>query len=242
MIFFCRNLPSSFQPQHGYHQSCYSKFTAVPKTQTHQNIRSRRESGDKLLRSDVESTVAGASGLFKEVCIFCKQKTKSKGSTGVERLGSSEALDAEERIKEAACILEDHGMMTEIGDVDFVAKEVKYHHSCRKIYLNKAERIKQQSLNREEKKDSEYHKLRSAHDRAFADIIGYTQEAVIDHERVELLTSLHEMYMVYLAEHGCCDSNYNAQTLGSKLLKHFKGSLQWAKQTEDRVMFCIQLR
>ena len=75
----CRNLPSTFKPQYGYHQSCYSNFTAVPKPQMHHDVRLRGESGDNLLRSDVESTSAGTSGIFKEVCIFCKQKTKSKG-------------------------------------------------------------------------------------------------------------------------------------------------------------------
>ena len=114
-------------------------------------------------------------------------------------------------------------MVTKIGDIDFVAKEVKYHHSCQKSYLNRAERLKHQMVNIEEKKGSEYQKLRSAHDRAFSDIIGYIQEAVLDNERAELLTSLYEMYMVFLAEHGCSDSNYNAQTLGSKLLEYFKG-------------------
>ena len=179
-----------------------------------------------------QQNTPGASGIFKQVCIFCKQKTKSKGKTGVERLGSSAAPDAEERIKEAANILEDHEMITKIGDIDFVAKEVKYHHSCRKTYLNRAERTKQQSVNSEEKKDSEYHKLRLAHERAFSDIIAYIQDAVVDNERAELLTSLHERYMVYLAEHGCSDSNYAAQTLASKLLKHFKGKLAMGKSNK----------
>ena len=66
----CRNLPSSLQPEHGYHKSCYSNFTAVPKMQLPQNVKSRRESGEKLLRSDIESTTAGASGIFKQGYVF----------------------------------------------------------------------------------------------------------------------------------------------------------------------------
>ena len=52
------------------------------------------------------------------------------------------------------------------------------------------------------------------------------------------------MYMVYLTEHGCSDSNYNARTLGSKLLKHFKRELAMGKLTEDKVMllWCTQER
>ena len=48
----CRSLPSSFQSIDGYHYSCYKPFTAVRKPQQFQNIRPRRESGEKLLRSD----------------------------------------------------------------------------------------------------------------------------------------------------------------------------------------------
>ena len=134
-------------------------------------------------------------------------------------------------------------MITKIGDVDFVAKEVKYHHSCRKTYLNKAERLKQQSVNSEEKKDSEYHKIRLAHDKAFSDTVEYIQEAVVDNERAELLTSLHERYMVYLAEKGCSDSNYAAQTLASKLLKHFQGDLAMGKanKRQGNVMYSSKI-
>ena len=116
----CRSLPSSFQSKDGYHYSCYKTFTAVRKPQQFQNIRPRRESGEKLLRSDIGSPIAGSSGIFKQECIFCQKKTKSKGITGVERLGCSEAPDAEVRIWEAAYMLEDHEMITKIGDIDFV--------------------------------------------------------------------------------------------------------------------------
>ena len=72
----CRNLPSTFKPQYGYHQSCYSNFTAVPKPQMHHDVRLRGESGNKLLRSDVESTSAGTSGIFKE-CAFSVNRKRS---------------------------------------------------------------------------------------------------------------------------------------------------------------------
>ena len=71
----CRNLSSSFHSKDGYHYSCYKTFTAVRKPQPFQNIRPRRQSGEKLLRSDIGSPIAGSSGIFKQECIFCQQKT-----------------------------------------------------------------------------------------------------------------------------------------------------------------------
>ena len=67
--FICRSPPSSFQSKDGYHFSCYKTFTAVRKLQQFQNIRPRRESGEKLLRSDIGSPIAGSSGIFKQECI-----------------------------------------------------------------------------------------------------------------------------------------------------------------------------
>ena len=103
--------------------------------------------------------------------------------------------------------------------------------------------MKQQFENSEEKQDSEWHKLRSVHDRAFCDITAYIQETVLDQERAELLTFLHERYMVYLAKQRCSDSNYQAQTLGSKLRKHFKGKIAMGKanKKQDNVMYSSKM-
>ncbi|MCG7875152.1 MAG: hypothetical protein N0C90_02335 [Candidatus Thiodiazotropha endolucinida] len=229
----CRNLPGSFENVHGYHQSCYSNFTAVPKIQEPGKTKSRRDSGDKLLRSDIEKQTAGPSGIFEAKCIFCNCIRKYKGPhQKMEQLGSSEAPDAESTIKDAARILDDQEMITKIGSVDFVAKEVKYHHTCRKNYVNRAERKKQSIISGEEGEETEYRKLRAAHDKSFCDISEYVQEIVLDKEHAELLTSLHERYMIYLAEQGYSDSNYKAQTLGSKLLKHFEGKLAMGKSNK----------
>ena len=53
----------------------------------------------------------------------------------VENVGSCETFDAEQAVKEAATILQDTGLLAQIANVDFIAKEVKYRHSCRKAYL-----------------------------------------------------------------------------------------------------------
>lgn len=51
------------------------------------------------------------------------------------------------------------------------------------------------------------------------------------------------MYMEYLAEHGYSDSNYTAQSLGSKLLKHFQGkiSMDKANKRQGNVLYSSKI-
>lgn len=66
------------------------------------------------------------------------------------------------RIKDATTILGDSAMLAKIGSINFVAKEVKYHNSCRKAYINAAHRIEV-----EPKSNSEYTETRDFHDKCF---------------------------------------------------------------------------
>ena len=73
-VSICRNLPCSCSNKHGYRNSCYNNFTAVPKPE---NVKCRRESGEKLLRSDVEiKVVAVPSDVFEAICIFLQFEKK----------------------------------------------------------------------------------------------------------------------------------------------------------------------
>ena len=49
-------------------------------------------------------------------------------------------LNAENNIREAACVLEDKEMEVLIAGVDFVAKEVKYRSTCKNAYIKKKSR------------------------------------------------------------------------------------------------------
>ena len=54
---------------------------------------------------------------------FCNLKRKYKGRYEIKILGSSEALDAEDNIKEAVRILDDQEMLTKIGCIYFLPKK-----------------------------------------------------------------------------------------------------------------------
>ena len=57
--------------------------------------------------------------------------------------------------------------------MDFIAKKVKYHHSCRKTYLNRAERI--HTGTSQEK--SEQTEAREIHNKAFETLTGSISRA-----------------------------------------------------------------
>ena len=105
--------------------------TSVNKTQQSENPNSR------CLRSETTPAVKNNPGLFKNVCIFCNSERRRSKSGILENLGSCETIQAENSIKEAAIIQGDSIMQAKISGIDMIAKEVKYHHSCRSNYWRK---------------------------------------------------------------------------------------------------------
>ncbi len=95
-----------------------------------------------VLRSCVAGpSTASTSGVVTPVCIFC-HSVRKRHRNKFEYLGHCETPSASEAIKNAAKVLDDHVFLAQYGDIDFIAKEVKYHHSCRKLYLASADRKK----------------------------------------------------------------------------------------------------
>ena len=64
-------------------------------------------------------------------CIFCGNSRRTVNRK-IENIGRCETREAEHSVKEAATILQDTDLLAKIGEVDFITKEVKYHHTCRK--------------------------------------------------------------------------------------------------------------
>ena len=87
-----------------------------------------------------QSTPNSASGVFPllQVCVQVNWERNPRNSG---KLGGTRKSEA---IRTAVVALEDDSMITmttKLADVDFLAKEVKYHHSCRRTYLRRAERM-----------------------------------------------------------------------------------------------------
>ena len=107
------------------------------------------------------------------MCLFCnKERKKIKGKE--QKLTNIETVIFEENIRKYANWKEDN-MLAKISQIDFAAKEVKYHGWCRAKYQTEAESIFQsknsKTLNDASSTHSkiyyEWHKERQVHSKAF---------------------------------------------------------------------------
>ena len=199
-----------------YHTKCYKDFTAVPKQPStnseNQGLKQR------LLRVNVEHPTTSSSGVYEPKCIFCNKVTKSSGKDKREYLGSLEVESSEVKIKVAAVKLQDNVLLAKISGQDLISKEVKFHHSCRKTHLNKAQRTE----TNKEKTPQVSHQV------VFAIVKSYVKQTLVDIQGSEKLLSLHKRYIDAL---GIKDTSYKSQNLCDKLLKEFAGVLKTCKSS-----------
>ena len=186
--YFAIGLPDNPSDTDGYHSQCYRNVTAIRQTERDDVHTEPSTSGPPghVLRSEFEHVSVSSTGIFPRLCLFCNCSEKSAGKNKpTEKLGSCEVLERAESMKHAAQILCDAKLLTRKTGIDLVAKEVKYHHSCRKAYLQRAQRCTSEALNEKSQ----------AHESAFIELKSYIQQALIDNEGAELLTSLHKRYI-----------------------------------------------
>lgn len=128
-------------PHYGYHSGCYYQFTAYQK-----QSKLKKAVTDKPVqtRSKVEgltTEVISHTGVLEKQCIFCKGPYRKHFKTGFETLSSCETIQAQDSIITAARIIEDTQFLREYESIDFVAKEVKYHNTCRARYISKGNKL-----------------------------------------------------------------------------------------------------
>ena len=130
-----------------------------------------------------------------------------------KELGSCETKYAAEGIQRAALIREDDKLMAKILGIDLIAKEAKYHHSCKRAYLLAAERTKNQASGE------------SINSTSFNAICSYVEKFVISVRRPELLTSLYTRYVIFCED--CNETPYStAQYLMQKLQQKFTDGIK----------------
>jgi len=200
-----QSLPNNVAISQGYHVQCYKNFTAVPQTGVTVST-----PAPKQLRSNIQSPPGSCpSGIFPMKCLFCRKVRRKKGSTE-ETLTACEMKQAESTIKSAAVARNDYRLQGKVANIDFVAKEVKYHHSCRRLYINLAS-VKSTSCETGQKKSN---------NKALLGIYEYIEEWVIKKRRPEYLVSLYSRY-VEMCEDADVEPITSAQNLSKNLLKRF---------------------
>lgn len=232
----CENLPQAFDEFVGYHSDCYKQFTAVSKTVLDKYSAPQQEQSSCTLRSSIAhiSDKSSSSGVFRSECLFCGLVSKGKKR---EQLGNCESLEAAEKIKEAAEILNDKEMITKISNVDFVAKEVKYHHSCRKNYLNTSAR------SFVPRTASDIGHVRQVHENAFSSVCDYIKTCIIGQREATTLASLYQDYISIISENGIDCSLYDIRYFETKLLSHFTDCIKIDKlqNKTDKILYSCTL-
>ena len=163
-------------------------------------------------RSSEVSYTTSSTYILPRICIFCRHVRSSK----MEYFGASMMSTAETLIRVTAILINDTKLLSFIGHYccgngrDFVALEAKYHHSCRKHYVNK---LRGPTSNRRF--------IRSTI--AFNKIVKHINDSIITN-KPKLLSSLFVKYKDFYVLTGGEESDlecYTSQNLKKRLLRKF---------------------
>ena len=163
----------------GYHPECYRKFTAlgrnVPPKNNDFELKSVHTRSKSTLASGPSST-----GIMPKICIFCTKKDK-KHNGSKQKLVSMETGNFEGKIKNYAATLGDQALLSKLGSVNFVAKEIRYHGICRTKYQTAVEQVSKTSQNKKAAKRSIniWHRGREVHSVAFKSICWLVENQII---------------------------------------------------------------
>ena len=172
-------LPENVNKKTGYHAECYRKFTALGRN----TLPKCDDVESKSVHTRSKSTLASGSsstGIMSKICIFCTKKDKKQNGSK-QKLVSLETRDFEEKIKKYATTLWDQALLSILGSIDFVAKEIHYHGVCRTKYQTAAEQVSKTSQNKEATKCpiNLWHRVREVHSEAFKSIYSLVEDQVI---------------------------------------------------------------
>jgi hypothetical protein len=131
-------------------------------------------------------------------------------------------IEAQDSILKAAKDCNDRQLLAKVGGIDFIAKEIKYHNNCRKLYLDAAKRKCEESVT----KPSDFHK------KAFSVVKEHVDKVIVEEGGV-MLTKLLQEYVAILSEHGVTDSDYTSQSLQMKICKVYKDKVKVEKITRN---------
>ena len=137
--YICDNLPSEFDVKvHGHHCPCYRRFTntsKILKRTATDDAEGIAEILPAKVRTSSRSTATSSISsplLPQDKCIYCDKERKSIGHGFKENLAKCLTKEAESRIIEAATISNDYVLLGKISGMDLIAREARYHDSCRR--------------------------------------------------------------------------------------------------------------
>lgn len=185
-----------------YHPSCHRRYTAVkrPKDELGPSKRDTRSSS-VLPKTE-------RHGILKRECIFCgKERKKKRGKeeplTSIATKGGCDTL-----LERAHRSTNDHFKSLIMGNIDLIAKEGKYHKSCRWQFMHETE-VAETSC-------ATPHDI---HKRAFKSLCGFITEQVIQNEKSLMVTSLLNKYKAEYTSNGGDPQDVDAYTTQNLIRK-----------------------
>ena len=207
-----------------YHPEYYRKFNALER-----NVPLKKDDVEsKSVHARLKSTLASGSsstGIMPEICIVCIKKDE-KHNGGNQKLILVEKRDFEEKIKKYATTPEDQALSSNLGSVNFVAKETRYHGICKTKYQTAAEQVSKTSQNKKVAKCSTnlWHRRREIHSDAFKSICSLVEDQSNTSGNVLGLKESFSNYVSILEDLDVENvvASYTVQKLKEKLKLRFK--------------------
>ncbi|XP_048857264.1 uncharacterized protein LOC125724829 [Brienomyrus brachyistius] len=196
-----------------YHPSCHRLYTAVkrPKDGTGSEPQPKKARRETRTNSTLPET--GNRGILKRPCIFCGKNRKKK--RGKEERLMSVATDGgcDTLVERAPQSRNERFKSLILGDVNLVAKEGKYHKSCRVEFMHETEIARHSKAT-----PREFNK------RAFSSLCGLINMEVVQNKKALLVSSLlHTYKLEYTSNGGKPEdiSSYSSQNLIRKIQDKF---------------------
>lgn len=197
---------------------------------------------DRTLRSGTKSNTSTCintrTGVFEKKCVFC-DKTNKKTNYRKETLQLCATFSFQEGVWKDALAIQDSVLLRKIHNIDFIAKEVRYHNSCRTELSDKAKAINKKKENEKKQFYGRDKKIRKS---AFDATITFVEEKIMKNEEVHRIADLSNQYLTWLVEFGFSDEKVESEAvrkhkyvLLDKLLTHFGDLLSSVKHPKPFV-------
>ena len=212
-------------PHYGFHSGCYSKFTAYQMKSKLKTSSSDDTIETRSMVSKPSVATSSTTGVLEKKCIFCKCPDRKHFPSGFENLSICEVLEAQDGIILAARQQGDRDFLREYENIDFIAKEVMYHKTCRKRYISKGAKAQE--------KDNEvtYTKRREF---AFTKLLSFIDSNVIHKETSKSLVDINNTYIEFLIEEGFKTPTSEPYNLLSKIKAHYGSKLQVHQESKKQ--------
>jgi len=234
----CHDIPVAFDANiHGAHWWCIKNITNVSRLRSRSVTPVPSAATQPRASGRTSSSISRpAATIFpQDQCIFCGSQRKYKrGSRTAEVLVKCLTELAETTVKQCARKKADFEMLGKIEGVDLIAKEARYHETCRRYYIRKSERRHHSD---DETSTGQTSQQLAAYDDAFKWLCKYIKEEIITLGKVERMSMLRDRFLQYM-EHVYPDFYnplYTTQKLKARIMAEFGQTLVfWLPQQRCR--------